>query len=84
MNQVKVPDRQRIRPAGIPQRLLDLSVSSEGSVSLFGPLTDLAREWMAAHCPVGNDHQYFCGALVVEERYVKDLLAHAVEDGLSV
>jgi hypothetical protein len=47
-------------------------------------MTEQSREWMAVHCPTGTDHQYFCGALVVEARYVKDLLAHAVEDGLSV
>ena len=84
MNQVNVPAPQQIRPAGIPQRLLDLTVSFQGSISLFHPLTDLAREWMAAHCPAGHDHQYFFGAPVVEPRYVEDLLAHAIEDGLSV
>jgi hypothetical protein len=51
---------------------------------LFHPLTDLAREWMGLHCPADDDHQYFCGALVVEARYVEDLLAHAIEDGLSI
>jgi hypothetical protein len=84
MNQVKVPDRQQIQPAGIPQHLLDLTVSSHGSISLFHPLTDLAREGMDAHCPADDSHQYFCGALVVEPRYAEDLLAHAVEDGLCV
>ena len=84
MNQVNVPAPQQIRPAGIPQRLLDLTVSFQGSISLFHPMTDSAREWMRAHCPAGNDHQYFCGALVVEARYVEDLLVHAREDGLSI
>jgi hypothetical protein len=84
MNQVKVPAPQQIRPAGIPQRLLDLTVSFQGSISLFHPMTEQAREWMATHCPADNDHQYFCGALVVEARYVEDLRAHAVEDGLSI
>jgi hypothetical protein len=65
------------------QNLPDLRVSFHGSVSLFHPLTDVAREWMGTHCPAGGG-QYFCCALVVEARYVEDLLAHAVEDGLTI
>ena len=44
----------------------------------------MAREWMRAHCPADDSHQYFCGALVVELRYVDELLAQAIEDGLKV
>ena len=62
----------------------DLRVSPQGSVWLFYSLTDKAREWMAAHCPPDSDHQYFAGALVVESRYVRDLLGHAEEDGLVI
>jgi hypothetical protein len=82
MNKVKVLDGQRIPPASNLQSLSDLRVSFEGTVVLFLPLTDLAREWMRAHCPADENHQYFCGALVVEARYVEDLLARARDDGL--
>ncbi|HWX22422.1 MAG TPA: SymE family type I addiction module toxin [Candidatus Binatia bacterium] len=77
--------RSAQEPKTAGQRLSpDLRVSPQGTVWLFYALTDRAREWMGAHCPAGDDHQYFCGALVVEARYVEDLLAHAVEDGLEV
>jgi hypothetical protein len=81
MNEIKVLDGQQTRPAPSPQ---DLRVSSHGTISLLHPLTELARGWMGVHCPAGNEHQYFCGALVVEPRYVDDLLDNAVEDGLSI
>jgi len=84
MNEIKVLDRQHVRPACSLQSNLDLTVSFHGSLSLFHPLTDIAREWMGDHCPASDSHQYFCGALVVEPRYVEDLLAHAIEDGLKV
>jgi hypothetical protein len=84
MNKIKVGDRQHFRPVPSLQNIRDLRVSIHGSISLFHSLTDIAREWMRAHCPADGDHRYFCGALVVEPRYVEDLLAHAIEDGLSV
>jgi hypothetical protein len=84
MNEIKVLDRLQVQSGLSLQNLPDLRVSFQGSVSLFHPLSELAREWMRAHCPAGGDHQYFCGALVVEARYVEDLLAHAVEDGLTI
>jgi hypothetical protein len=84
MNESKILDRQQILRAPSLQNLQDLRVSSHGTIFLFHPLTDLAREWMDTHCPAGNDSQYFCGALAVEARYVDDLLAHAAEDGLTV
>jgi hypothetical protein len=84
MNEIKVLKRQHVCPALNLQNIPDIRVSSQGSVSLFRPLTELAREWMRAHCPADENHQYFCGALVVEPRYVEDLLANAVEDGLKV
>ena len=84
MNEIKVLDRRQVQSGLSLQNLPDLRVSFQGSLSLFHPLTDLAREWMGGHCPAGDEHQYFCGALVVEARYVEDLLAHAVEDGLTL
>jgi hypothetical protein len=62
----------------------DFWVSSHGSLSLFHPQTHKARAWLKAHCPVGNEHQYWCGALAVEARFVPELLGHAAEDGLVV
>jgi hypothetical protein len=62
----------------------DIEVSHEGTISLFYPLTQKARQWLAAHCPAGPEHQYLADALAVEAQYVADLLQHAQEDGLSI
>jgi hypothetical protein len=71
-------------PAEVAKFSPDLAVSFQETISLFHPLTDSARQWMDAHCPGGPDHQYFCGSLVVEARYVESLLEYAQEDGLVV
>jgi hypothetical protein len=62
----------------------DIEVSHQGTISLFYQLTQEGRQWLAAHCPAGPDHQYLADALAVEARYVADLLRHAQEDGLSI
>ena len=61
----------------------DFTVSHHGSVVLFHPRTELAHDWLSEHCSAGADHTYFGAALVIEPRYVNDLLAHAIEDGLK-
>jgi len=82
------PCRRGNQHAGVPpdkssSTAPDLAVSHHGSVVLFHPQTELAHDWMDEHCPAGADHTYFGAALVVEPRYVRDLLAHALEDGLN-
>jgi hypothetical protein len=74
--------------AGIPHNTSsslapDFNVSHHGSVVLFHPRTELARDWLSEHCSRGADHTYFGAALVVEPRYVNDLVAQAIEDGLN-
>ncbi len=81
--QLRVVREEPTKPQSESTPSPDLNVVFDGSIALLYPLTDLAREWLRVHCPAGNDHQYFCGALVVEARYVADLLAHAIEDGLK-
>jgi hypothetical protein len=71
-------------PTKAAEFLPDLAVTFQGAISLFHPLTSSAREWMDAHCPGGDDHQYFCGSLIVEARYVDGLIAQAREDGLVI
>jgi hypothetical protein len=61
----------------------DIAVSYHGSILLFHPLTEAARDWVRTHCPADADHIYFGRALVVEPRYAADLLVRAQEDGLN-
>ena len=66
------------------ERTLDLSIRNEGSIILFSPMSPAAHDWLHEHCPEDPDHQYFCGALVVEPRYASDLVRLARQDGLCV
>ena len=67
-----------------PESSFDFGFSKHSSISLLHPLTARAGEWLAAHCPSGDEHQYFGYALAVEARYVPDILQRVAEDGLSV
>jgi len=60
----------------------DFWVSSHGTISLVHPLTKAARRWLEDHCPCGEDHLYFGGALVVEPRYLENLLVGMAGDAL--
>ena len=62
----------------------DIRVSFHGRIVLFHPISDAARSWLEEHCPADGAHSYWCGALVVEPRYVEDLALCAHDDGLSL
>ena len=59
-----------------------LRVENHGSVGLLRPLRDEARAWLEGH--TGGEAQWFGGALVVEPRYVADIVHGAREAGLEV
>jgi hypothetical protein len=61
----------------------DYLVTGGGTVYLFHPHTKKATEWLAEYCPKDSDHQYFGNALVIEHRYVADILKLAIRDGLT-
>ena len=63
---------------------LDARFENNGTIWLFRPVTQAARDWLAEHCPADGDHQYFGDALAVEHRYVVDLYEFARHDGLNV
>jgi hypothetical protein len=62
--------------------MADLVVENHGSIFLLDPVTDLGRDWIAAHIPA--DATCFGGAVVVEHRYIRDIVVGAVTDGLWV
>lgn len=53
---------------------LDLTVTDHGSIMLVKPDTDEARAQLHALTDAGET-QWFANALVVEPRYVEDLIA---------
>jgi hypothetical protein len=61
---------------------IDFEVSGGGSVYLLRPLTRPARDWVDDHLP--DDATWWCGAVVVEHRYIGPIVGGAIGDGLVV
>jgi hypothetical protein len=57
----------------------DIEIENHGSIWLVRPLTQHATEWL--HVNVQADAQWFGGALVVEPRYVANLVNGLSEEG---
>ena len=62
---------------------LDFTFYNAGSLALATPRTEAARDWLAAHCPADEDHQYLGSALAIEHRYVGNILDLIDADGLT-
>jgi hypothetical protein len=65
-----------IRPA-----CTDVTFRDEGTIVLRDPLTARAASWFEEHTP---DAQRFGHAIVVEHRYVADIVAGLSADGLVI
>ena len=60
----------------------DFLVADHGSLYLLHPLTPSAVAWLDAN--VCADHLTFGDAVVVEPRYVLDIVTGILDDGLAV
>ena len=60
----------------------DFKLQNERSVYLLRPCSDAAIEWVNEYLP--EDRLDFCGAVVVEHRYISDIVDGFLADGLSV
>jgi hypothetical protein len=60
----------------------DFICSGYGSLYLLRPLNPTARLWIETH--IDADHQTFADSVVIEHRYVWDVLRGILEDGLAV
>ncbi|MEQ1726766.1 MAG: hypothetical protein ABL982_00180 [Vicinamibacterales bacterium] len=65
----------------VPAAVIDFSVARDFSLALLRPLTGDAQGWLQQH--VAADATYFGDALVVEHRYLLDLLDGISGDGLT-
>jgi hypothetical protein len=61
----------------------DVLVSFHGSICLVKPMTDEAQTWCDEHLE-GEETQHWCGAVVVEPRYLDDIVGGMLGDGLTV
>lgn len=60
----------------------DVLVANHGSIALVRPVTDAAERWLDDH--VDPDAPTFGRAIVVEPRYLPDLIAGMTAAGLAV
>lgn len=62
----------------------DFTVENHGTIFLLTPHTPEAQEWIEAHVP--PDAQTWAGlnSIVVEHRYIADIVAGIRADGLEV
>jgi len=60
----------------------DFRIENHGSIVLLRPLTDGAREWVDCNLPI--DHMEFGRAVVVEPRYISDIVEGFMGDGLTL
>jgi hypothetical protein len=64
--------------------LADFAVESHGSIFLLKPLTPSAITWVEEHIGQDNGYQPHFPAVVVEHRYIADIVAGIQNDGLAV
>jgi hypothetical protein len=62
--------------------MADFEVSNQGTIFIFTPLTSAAREWVAEFLP--QHAQQWAGGVVIEHRYISDVVIGAQRDGLVV
>ncbi len=60
----------------------DFRVEDHGSIFLLQPLTPAAQSWIDEHIP--DDAQRLGSAIVVEHRYIADIVQGIRNDGLAV
>lgn len=61
---------------------VDAFVENHGTIFLVRSVSSFAEEWIREN--VSEDSQYFGNALVVEHRYIGDLIEGMRSDGLTV
>lgn len=59
----------------------DFTVTNEGNIYLLAPLTSDAQAWVAEHIP--DDAQRWCGKLVIEHRFIDNVVDGINGDGLT-
>ncbi len=62
--------------------MTDFLLQDEGSIFLLTPLTDAASCWVTEH--VDPDALAWAGGIVVEHRFIEEIVAGAICDGLQV
>ena len=59
----------------------DFQLQPEGTIYVLYPRTDIAQQWVDDHI---QDYMSWGNGVVVEHRYISDIIQGVVQDGLSV
>ena len=62
----------------------DFTIQNEGSIFLLQPHSFAARAWVDKHIGQGNGYQPYWPTVLVEHRYVVDIVDGIQADGLTV
>jgi hypothetical protein len=62
----------------------DFTIQDEGSILLLTPHTELAHDWIHEHIGRNNGYQPYFPTIVIERRYVSDILDGIDSAGLAV
>jgi hypothetical protein len=65
--------------SNVPQ---DFTVENHGSIFLLRPLNYSGREWIKENIGAENGYQPYFPTIVVEPRYLEDIIAGIKRDGL--
>jgi hypothetical protein len=72
------PTRKTVPPS------TDFSLENHGSIFLLRPQTVSARVWIDDHIGKDNGYQPYYPTVVVEHRYISDIVKGIRNDGLAV
>jgi hypothetical protein len=63
----------------------DIIVANHGSILILTGISDAGKAWIEEHLIEGNPEiQFWCKGIVVEPRYVEDIVFGTRNDGLEV
>lgn len=62
---------------------MDIRVDNHGSIMIVTPVTAAGKEWVDLHLN-NSEMQRWAGGIVVEPRYLQDIIDGAEADGLVV
>ena len=62
----------------------DFLIENHGSIFLLKPLTDSATSWIKEHIGQDNGYQGLWPSVIIEPRYIADIVAGIQDDGLAV
>lgn len=64
--------------------MTDFSFQDEGSLVILYPQSDKAREWVSLFVAVNDETQHWGDGVVIERRYVADILLGIHDAGLTL